>query len=368
MNLLQQIDSYLTALIIITVILIGVLAALYYYLFKVKKITAKEERINYDYFKRRDSSAYLRFDNIISEKGNDMSSAGIIDCGNNVFVAGLNIVGYNFAVASPEEKMRTITNAIALANVIKQPVQFRQSVKSIELTDNIEVYKESQRKLEVEAWKVSEDLKAARDTLADNVDDYEISNELMTQIDALSLRYQSLTWQIDECRTLIKFMEDMSSRKSEAQKVNQFMFSYRFNPGDYTETLTKEEIYVKAMEELKTMSLSYIDAIENCGCRATRLSAEDMVSLLYHHSCPISADDVKMEELFNSTYQNLFVQSNSLYELEKKRRGEEEVIRRMRELERVRSEMIRNQYVERERNDRDVKRELVEIYGAEGEE
>ena len=73
-----------------------------------------------------------------------------------------------------------------------------------------------------------------------------------------------------------------------------------------------------------------------------------------------------MENLANSSYKSLFVTSNSLVELELQKRDENEYMRQMEELAAKREEIKHVQFTERERNKREIQRELDKMLGGAG--
>lgn len=366
MAMLEQIESYISSIFIITLVLLAVFVILFIYLFKIKKITAKEEIVNYDNFYRKDAVEYLPFRCLITKDGHD--TEGIIDLGNNTYVAGLDIVGYNYAAASAEERQRTMMNSISLANVIEKPIQFRQSVRAVDLQENIELYKEYKENLMKEHDNLAADFNECLKLVDDNPDNEELLRETEPKLALLHDAIETKKWQIEECDTLIRYQEFCSDRDNDAQKVNQMLYTYVYDPNDSTEEYTREMIELKAMRELDTMTVSYKNALEACGCRARRLTGDDLVMLLRQHSSPFGADDTTIEDLLGSSYNSVFVTSDSLVELEKARLSEEEYKKNLEELERQRNEILRNQYVERERNARNIRKTLNNQFGVKSDE
>ena len=138
-------DLQLYAIIILcTVIAIGIAGgALVFYFLKVRKVSAEEEIINYDNFVRTDSREYCKFDDIFSGR----TGMGIIHLGNNTYVAGIEVQGYNFAAASADEKQRTMINSIAFFNVLEQPIQMCQTVKAIDISKTLRKSVRTQKRL-----------------------------------------------------------------------------------------------------------------------------------------------------------------------------------------------------------------------------
>ena len=66
----------------------------------------------------------------------------------------------------------------------------------------------------------------------------------------------------------------------------------------------------------------YGSALDNCGCRTRLLTGKEMLDLMRRHCHPATSDDVRIEDMFNSSYMGLFISSDSLISLERERIGE----------------------------------------------
>lgn len=349
MGVADKFIGYLDAIFILTLLIFGILIVLYYYFFKVKKITAREEKVNHDKFEKHSTMDYVPFDEMFVD-GDDLGSNGVLDMGGGTFVAGIEIVGYNYHAASAEERQQTMINSIALMNTIETPVQFRQSVKAVDLSANIEEHQQYLINISKAHMEADEEYKALMAKYEDNIDNVEVLAILDKQILSLQRRIKTLEWQDKMCQILIQFMEKMSDRDKSAQKVNQMFFSYKFNPDDYTEEMTREDICHHAIEELRTYAASYANSLEACGCRVTRLSGTELVSAIRRHFSPLSADDISIEELIDSSYTAIFTTSDSLRELQNTKLGEQEYALIMEQQNREREELLHKQEVERMRN------------------
>lgn len=353
MNLINTVSYYLNLIFGVTISIVLIAGGVLYYLLKVKKITARTEKINYDSFERRDSLEYVKFEDIVSEDDDALNSPGMVVLGNNTFVAGINVIGYNYASASAEERESTMVNAISFFNVVEKPIQMRQTVKSVDLSHNIEIHEDLLHASAVEMM----EMKADYDTTLRAAEDYVDSPEQFAVYEKDILRLQraikAKEHEIAENEMVLRYLNSMAGRDSgDAQKINQIMFSFTYDSSEYTEELTKEEIYMKAFNELSTLARSYGEAITRCGCRYKRLSAGDLICLMRKHLYPLSADDVKLEDLFNASYNALFVTSNSLIQLEKEKIGEQEFDRRVKEYQKQQDELIHRQELDSRRETR----------------
>lgn len=348
-------DLQLYAIIILcTVIAIGIAGgALVFYFLKVKKVSAEEEIINYDNFVRTDAREYCKFDDIFSGR----SGMGMIHLGNNTYVSGIEVQGYNFTAASADEKQRTMMNAIAFFNILEQPIQMCQTVKAIDISKNIEEVHGDAEEIEKRLLSVQEELNVAIENLkAFNQmgnDDYYIAEE--KRVKKLINTIQSLKWQIDESKMLISEMSRVSDTNFNTMRSNQIIFSYTYSPDDDIERLSDEEIVIKAEQELRNQAGIYGSALESCGCTWKILKAEELVNLIRRHLHPVTCDEIPLDKLLNSTYNSLFVTTDSFEELERERRGDleyEEIMReyaeQLAEKERLAQESFDNTIVQLE--------------------
>ena len=153
MNIINTVNYYMNIIMVATVLIVAVLAALVFYFVKVRKVTAAEEHVNYDSFDRTSAMEYCKFDDIVSDDGTGLSGAGMIVINDNTFVTGIDVVGYNYSQASAGEQQRTMMGGIAFANIIEEKIQMRQTVEAIDIQFNIDQFlkaKEEEEKKLVE--------------------------------------------------------------------------------------------------------------------------------------------------------------------------------------------------------------------------
>lgn len=365
MGFLAIIDHYMNMAFFVLVFVSLILGGTLYYVLKVKKITAKAEKVDYSKFERRNSIEYLKFDDVYSEDPDDMDSPGMIIMGNNVFVGGISVLGFDYKSASTGEKQSAMINAIAFTNVIKQPIQMRQTVKAVDLTHNIQFHEELAKKISNELLDLEDEYNNTAALAEDYVDEPEMLEIYTKQIQAIQRKADTKSHALDEVRMMLKYMKTISgSSNNNFQKIYQIMFSYEFNPADYTTELTQEEIYEKALMELETKAKMYSDALTRCGCSCKRLSAENIVLLLHQAMSPFSSGETRMEDLFNSSYNSLYITSSSLLDFENDKRKEEEYRQRVLEYEKEQEKMLKQQRLRAEREADLLRQQITEEYNA----
>ena len=321
MSAINNLSYYINLLITACMIAIAILGGLAFYLLKVKKVMAREEKIDYSTFERRDSTEFTKFDNVINCKmGNGGQEFGVIVVDDTHFIGVLDIKGYNFSSASLEERQRTIINSVSFFNTVERPIQMRQSVKAIDLTYNIEqhtaVCKALERKQIDLEYEYNETL-----SLLDTVEGSEMYDVVSKKLKELQRTIVTTRWEYEEAKEVLSYLKGITS-SSNARKINQLVFSYTFNPEEYTEELTHDEIYLKACSELAILANNYTMLLGNCGCTCKLMNGKEILDLIRRHNHPFTADDIKIEELLNSSIDALFVSSDSLLKSERQRLGQ----------------------------------------------
>ena len=356
MRLIATLESYATLVLVTLVILMLVVSAIVFYLLRIKKIATEEEILDYSHFERRDASEYAKFNDIVSSgNGQDKNAPGMITLGKNMFIGGIEVTGYNFHSASADERERTMINMIAFFNVVDDSIQVRQTVRAINIKRNIDEVKDNAIRIEKEIISLKNDYNTAADALEDEEN---ITNDAKYESITATLRrlmrtIRSKEWQLKEAREIVYYMEAVSSASVNMQKVNQIMFSYIYNPDEDIEALSEAEIYLKAERELANKAAIYGGALENCGCSWRQLSADDLTDLLRRHYHPKTVDDIRLDELLNSSYSALYVTSDSLADLERERRGDLEYAK---EVQRLMEEDIEKQKAAEKARLEEVKR------------
>ena len=327
MQFLNTFSYYMNMIGIITIITLLVMIGALYYFIKVKKVTARQENINTASFKREDSISYVPFKDIVSRNGK-LDSDGMIVINDRVFVGGISVRGFNYPSASSEARIAAQVNSVTFFNVVEKPTSFRQSIRSVDLSENIEEYQETLKRLGEELMEIDSEYQAtlaASEEYEEDPDSYEYYAKRM---DELKRQINSKSHMVDECNVVIRYMEALSNdaggngENSLGKRTNQIMFSYVHNDNEYSQELSKEEIYIKAMEELGRIAVSYGEALAACHFKTKRLSARELIGLMRKHTSPITGEAFELDELLDSSYTNLFVSSDSLVEAYKEKIGD----------------------------------------------
>ncbi len=323
MQLLHSLTKYVTIFFIMLVILCLILGAIAYYLLKIKKIASKEERFDYSRFDRKDSIDYVRFDQIINTTENGIQTKnGLIVLNDGYrYIAGLKVSGFNFFSASAQEQHQSMSGMIAFLNAIEGDIQYRQSTKAIDLTENIEKHKKRLKEVEMEIYSMRMDHEELCEKAESYINQPEIYANYDQKMNELERAIKSKEHTQAELDIVIQYMNALSGTNLEAEKVQCWLFDWNYNSNDYTEELSDEEKYAKAASALSTKSNSYIAALQRTGCTCERMSAEEILELFRYHFAPITADSYKIADLYDSSVNALYITSDSLDTL---KRDEEE--------------------------------------------
>ena len=318
MEAVQGIQSGLVVILVTMIAFFAIVAGVFYYLVKVRKIAAAEETIDYNSFRRVDATEYCKFKDVITV-GGEGSEDGMISMGNNVFVGGIDVRGYHYYAASAEERQATMRESIVFFSIVEHPVQLRQTVQAVNISRNIEQERQRAKDIERKYLECDYDYRSAVETLELCVDDPDVFKSVENRVKQLLREKRSLEWKLREANELVHYMEEASSVRNTTRIVHQVLFSYKYDPSKDNEDLSDEEIYQRAYAELETMAKTYGGQLESCGCSWSMLTADDLVDLIRKHYHPATGDEVPIEELLNSSYKALYVTSNSLWELEQEK-------------------------------------------------
>ena len=327
MQFINTFSYYINMIGVITIVTLLLMVGVLYYLIKIKKVTARQENINTANFKREDSVNYVPFKDIVSRDGN-LDSDGMIVINDTVFVGGITVRGYDYPSASGDEKIASQVNSVTFFNVVEKPTSFRQSIRAVDLSTNIEEYQQTLKSLKEDLFQLELEHEETKVASEEYVNDEENYGYYRIRLQELSRQIQAKQHMAEECNIVLHYMEALSTDADRGngshmgQRTNQIMFSYIYNADEFTQPLSKEEIYVKAMDELGAIAVSYGEALAACHFRSKRLSARDLIGLMRKHTSPVTGEALGLDELLDSSYTSLFVSSDSLVEAFKERIGE----------------------------------------------
>ena len=327
MELINRVSYYVNVIGIVAMLTLGVMIGVLYYLVKVKKVTARVENIDTTYFRKEDSISYVPIKDIISKDGS-LDSEGVIVIDNHNFVAGISVGGFDYPAASSSERIDAQVNAVQFFNVVEKPTSFRQSVKAIDISHNIDTYRKVEKDLARQLLELEAEYVETRDAAEHFLGEPEVYKRYVVRMDELLRNIYAKRHMVSEVNVLIEYMSKMSgdTDKQESaigQKTSQIMFSYTYNPDEYSTELTRDEIYLKALEQLQETAMAYSNALASCHFKAKRLTARELIGIMRKHTAPVTSEGMSIDELLDSSYTALFISSDSLVEEYKRKIGEE---------------------------------------------
>jgi len=351
--MLETITYYVNLIGICTIFTMSIIVAVLYYFLKVKKIAARVENINTSYFKREDSVSYVPFKDVVSVDGG-LDTDGMYVMSDTVFVAGISVRGFDYASASVSERVDAQIQSVTFFNGVETPTSFRQTLKSADLSANIADYEGQLKRIAKEQMELDAEYQATLMASEDYVDEPNIYQAYKKRIEELLRDISAKEHMQKECQALIRYMNVMSGDAGNKESVvsartAQIMFSYVHNPDSYTEELTKEEIYLKAQAALHSQAEAYKEALAFCHFKAKRLTARELIGLVYECTSPVTGGDTDISELLDSSYTSLFVSSDSLVEAQMEKIGLERYNKQLEEYEKKLSAMLKQQQLDRER-------------------
>lgn len=344
MTIIATITRYIIIFFFLLIILIVVLGGAAYYLLKIRKITSREEQFDYSSFDRRDSVEFVRFDQIINAtvRGTPTNDGIIVYDDGNRFVAGINVYGFNYFSASAQEQYNSISSMISFLNTIEHNVQYRQSTRAIDLQDSITQIQERIENINAEIFAVNEERKNMLDVISSYMHEPKTFSMLEKRIMEAERTINCKNHSVEELEEMINYMDIISDNNYETERVQSWFIEWVYNANEYTDALTEEERYEKAAEALSTKYLAFSNALSSTGCTCERMSADDLMECFRHHYMPETADLYKMSDIYQSSYNSLYVSSNVLEELKEDIKQEEIIKEYYESLDDIR-EMAKNQ-------------------------
>ena len=297
----------------IVVVLALIAGAVFLYLYLQRKNQAQSTSVteneainlNYNSFRRTDATEYVKFEDIIDFRW----GGAIVTDGGTRFIAGLAISGYDFDMASAEERYQSIIGMIRMTNVVSSPLMVRQDARKVDLSINVRKCEQCIERLQKEL----DSLQATYWELQGTV------NELSTLgSDDARMHYQDLLGQnigeqqaivnmINEQQAIIQELHNTSGDNVRPQRNVSYLVDWIYDPSNFSSrALNKQEIYKEARRRLYDKLNILATALAQCGCKARKMSCEELLESEYAHFHPYSASKFRMENIFGSSYFHLF--------------------------------------------------------------
>ena len=307
--LLSKIYLAITVVVIMAIIAICIFVWLYIKRKNRAQSTSvsESEEIHLDYnnFKRTDSTEYVKFDDIV-----DFRWGGAIVTDNGTrFVAGLCISGYDFDMASADERYRSIIGMIRMTNVVSEPLMVRQDARKVDLSINIRKCEQCIDRLQKELDSLQAnywELQGTVNELASlGSDDARIHYQ--QQLQQNLNEQQAVINLVNAQQAIIQELHNTSGDNVRPKRNVCYLVDWVYDPSNFSsKALNKQEVYKEARRRLFDKLNILANALSQCGCKARKMSCEDLLECEYNHFHPYSASKFRMEEIFGSSYFHLF--------------------------------------------------------------
>lgn len=286
-------------MILIGLIVFSILAIILTVIVVLLRINGKaggiyEEGKDYSMLQRMDSEDYLKFD--------DIKDRMIICDGGTRFVAAVRGYGFDFYRASAEVQAAVMQNFIGFINTITTPTMYRQHSKAIDVEHTMKLYERAYQKKEMELFEIAEDIRNITLSRSERVYTEEEKRLFEERLAELNRTKKAKEWQKDHLRDQMAKLRQSSGEHVDPERVQCWIFEWKYNTMDFTMDLTMEQIYEKAVRELDSMANAKIHALQNCKVRAVRCSTENLIEMTRRYSSPVTSNCFRMRDVLKSSF------------------------------------------------------------------
>lgn len=267
-----------------------------YYTKVMKKKRIKEDEVDYSHLEREDTADYIKIEDI-------KDGMVIVDNGRRFVGAVKCQATRDFYAAQAAEQAAVAQNFFSFIGTIDGPVTYRQYCQAVDLEDTINLYKEKLAEREKELYNAVEDrkeilrnLNKSQSLTREEVSEYNLALEKIDRlIESLKIRKFHIEDQIG-------YMQYTSGSGVEPMQVQTWLFEWVYDPLDFSIDLSEEEIYKRALQELRSKASAIEHSLGNCGVKVTRCTTEELIEMSRRYSCPVSADRFKLRDIVNSSF------------------------------------------------------------------
>ena len=304
MKIVQSLTVYISAFILIIIILLGA-ALIGLIMFKRKKRNLLNEE---------DSPEKKLYRNALElVKIEDIADNMIISEGRKSFIAVLKCRGGDFLRSDLDEQVRTEYAYVNFWLAQDAPITYRQYGEDINLEYTIGRYEKARRGLESELFNAEEDRKGLKNRF-DRLKEENPSEaaRLATDIRKLQSRINAYEWRIEHVDDQIRHMLNISGPSAGRQRSNQtYVISWTPETGLINPLLTEEEIYEKAIQELDGMCRDKMRLLSDAGAVAIRCKTPELIDMCRRYLRPYSGNRFTMENISSTSFFDDITSSNT---------------------------------------------------------
>lgn len=276
---------------------------------------------NYSKFKRKDSVSYARFDDIV-----DFGFCGAIMTNNGErYVVGISVTGFDYDMASVDEKLQTMQGMIRLTSVLTgvgSSTQIRQVSRAVDLQSHIDQREEHKKTYQDKISALKAEMEQEQKNYAEVIDRMQEEDasldelqrsleEIVSRINYLSNEIRTCSWLTAEEEIMSEYMKSYSGQYMEPERTTTYYLDWRYDKLAFaTHQLTKKEMQEEAKRKLYDRIQIVASALVGCNVRIHRLSAEELMMEEYIHFHPHSSNYLRSANLLESSLFHSFIQTD----------------------------------------------------------
>lgn len=236
--------------------------------------------------------------------------------GEDRYVASINCKGFDFATATPAERLNCQSKYLGFVNTITSPITLRIDSTAVDLTPQIQNYERIRRERMRERNIKQEQFNELRDKhrkMGDGEERMRVE-DLLGELDAQITVLEKKIMHLD---SLIRYETELSGRNANPVQEERYIIDWEFNPNDYPPNITDKEILEKAETNLGTKLANMSKTLSDAFVKSKRDNDDELFNLNYRHFHPFGGDYYKYNE--ESTAEGGIVSGYKSYEAAMKR-------------------------------------------------
>lgn len=205
------------------------------------------------------------------------------------YIASINCKGFDFFTASEEEQLQAQMAYLSFLNTLQSPVTMRIDSTSIDLSAQIKRYEAVYKKKEDEIQHCYNTFLEQRNTYK-SLSNAADRNAYGQSLIALNKRIDVLSKDLLHIRSLINYETQLSGRNANPLQEERYIIDWTFEPTEFPDTITDEEIYERAKAELSSRVAQMRHTLRSAHVKCTRDDDEALNALSYRHFHPFGGD------------------------------------------------------------------------------
>ena len=138
----------------------------------------------------------------------------------------------------------------------------------------------------------------------------------------LQKRIRSLAWREYHMRDEMAYLERVSSSDTTPERVEMYVFEWVYDESMFSHELSDEEIYKKAVQELRAVEHNMVFALGNAGIKAVRMKTGELIEAFRQHNNPVSSERFRMKDVANTSYYDDIIGSSCVSDMRAEVHGE----------------------------------------------